>query len=84
MVGVRISPEEKEQFEAVANSIGVTPSVAINIFVTKFTRYGGFPFDVVNPEAAELLDDIAAYHKAKAEDDGNHLSLAEMRKELGI
>lgn len=54
------------------------------------TRNGKLAAVVISPEdlealeAFELAQDSAAYEKAKAEDDGERTSLADLKAELGL
>lgn len=43
---VRLDDDVKKEFDAIAQDIGITGNAAINIFVRRFVREGGFPFDV--------------------------------------
>lgn len=45
-LNTKLPAEEKELFTATAESLGITPSAAIRIFVRKFNEYQGFPFAV--------------------------------------
>lgn len=45
-LNTKISAEDKEAFVAIAESLGMTPSAVIKVFVRKFNECGGFPFEV--------------------------------------
>lgn len=45
-VSARVDDRLKEEAERVADSIGISLSTAINIFLRKFTAEQGFPFPV--------------------------------------
>jgi hypothetical protein len=54
------------------------------------THYGKLAAVVISPEDLELLEqledaaDVAAYDRAKADDDGGRESLADLRGDLGL
>lgn len=43
---VKLSPDEKREFVEIAESLGMSPSAAVRVFVRKFNACKGFPFDV--------------------------------------
>lgn len=43
---VKISREDKALFVSIAESLGLTPSDAVRIFIKKFNEERGFPFAV--------------------------------------
>lgn len=45
-LNTKLPINEKELFTKTAESLGMTPSAAIRVFVRKFNEYKGFPFDV--------------------------------------
>lgn len=45
-LNTKIDAREKEEFVANAESLGMTPSAAIKVFVRMFNRCKGFPFDL--------------------------------------
>lgn len=45
-LNTRISLSDKELFVKTTESLGLTPSAAIKIFVRMFNQCGGFPFEV--------------------------------------
>jgi len=57
---------EKRLFTETAESLGLSPSGAIRVFVRKFNEYGGFPFPVRRsyPMSATERVEIAALDKA--------------------
>ena len=67
VINVRTEPAIKEKVEALYNSMGVSLSDAINMFLYKSIDYRGLPFDLVReiPNAETLAamkeaDDIMA------------------------
>ena len=55
----RIDPELRSQSEALFAELGMSLGTAINVFLKKAVRVGGFPFDVSldtpAPETAEAM-----------------------------
>ena len=45
-IGTRIDNKEKLLFEQTAKSLGMSPSVALKIFIAKFNAEHGFPFEI--------------------------------------
>lgn len=45
-LNTKLPIEEKDLFTETAESLGMTPSAAIRVFVRKFNEYQGFPFAV--------------------------------------
>ena len=45
-LNTKIDLKEKNEFQANAEALGMTPSAAIKIFVRMFNQCKGFPFDV--------------------------------------
>jgi addiction module antitoxin, RelB/DinJ family len=69
----RIDTELRDQSEALFNALGMNLGTAINVFLRKAVRVGGFPFDVTidgpNREKIEALieaERIARDPKGKA------------------
>ena len=63
-ISSKLRSDEKSTFIATCDSIGTTPSNAIRMFVSAFTRRGGFPFDPSNPygfsnETLQAMSDAA-------------------------
>jgi addiction module RelB/DinJ family antitoxin len=50
-IRVRTEAELKEEAERVLESLGLTPSAAINMFYKQIVHRRGIPFDVALPEA---------------------------------
>lgn len=46
---VRIEPKIKEKAEKTLNSLGLSISDAINVFLTQVILNGGIPFEIKNP-----------------------------------
>ena len=47
---VRLDSDLKKQSEALYGELGVNLTTAINVFLRKSLKVGGFPFDVINDE----------------------------------
>ena len=45
-LNTKIDLQEKRDFQANAEALGMTPSAAIKVFVRMFNQCKGFPFDV--------------------------------------
>ena len=45
-LNTKIDPQEKEVFIETCESLGMTPSSAIKVFVRVFNEHGGFPFEL--------------------------------------
>ena len=45
-LNTKIDPREKKEFVEIAESLGMSPSAAVRIFVRMFNSCKGFPFDV--------------------------------------
>lgn len=48
-ISMRIEPEVKSNAESIFNSLGLTLTEAINVFLHKSIMEGGLPFDVRQP-----------------------------------
>lgn len=62
VINTRIKPEIKKEFERVTSQLGLTSSVAINLFIAAVIRRQGIPFDLVlndepNTETYKAMDD---------------------------
>lgn len=65
-LNIKIAPDEKREFVEIAESLGMSPSAVVRVFVRKFNDCKGFPFDVrlqpainysnVNIPRAKLVD----------------------------
>ena len=55
VISARIDDKTKIEAERIANSIGLSLSTAINVFLTRFIAEQGFPFDVTVPKAKSTL-----------------------------
>ena len=50
-ISTRIDDETKQQFDNVCESIGISPSNALSMFIKSVINYNGIPFNaVVKPE----------------------------------
>lgn len=48
----RVDATLKREFDSTAEELGLTPTVALTVFMKRFVANGGFPFDVrKGPEA---------------------------------
>jgi addiction module RelB/DinJ family antitoxin len=45
-IATRVDNKEKLIFEQTAKSLGITPAIALKIFISKFNAEHGFPFEV--------------------------------------
>lgn len=45
-LSTKISLEDKEAFDDIASSLGMSSSTVLKVFVKKFNATGGFPFEV--------------------------------------
>jgi DNA-damage-inducible protein J len=73
---IRVQPEKKNEFEKICNSMGITTSAALSIFINATINKNGIPFPVtakpdddiefVSAESAEKLskDIMTKYHNA--------------------
>jgi len=48
-ISTRIDKATKQQFEKVCESIGISPSNALSMFIKGVINYNGIPFDAVAP-----------------------------------
>lgn len=55
VISVRYNDVSKARAEAIAESIGISLSGAINIFLNRFIAERGFPFDVTAPQEDHAL-----------------------------
>lgn len=55
VISVRYNDISKAKAEAIAESIGISLSGAINIFLNRFIADRGFPFDVTAPQGDAAL-----------------------------
>lgn len=45
-INAKVTPEEKELFNEITSDLGLSPSVAIRMFIKKFNETKGFPYEV--------------------------------------
>jgi DNA-damage-inducible protein J len=70
-IGIRIDEIEKKEFEKTANSLGISPSSAIKMFIAKFNRDKGFGYPITLSNVAEIPEEVEkAMLIAKAEEYG--------------
>lgn len=50
----RVSKEDKEQFDAFCNNVGLSTSSAVNLFVKAVVRERRIPFDIIETPSASL------------------------------
>lgn len=55
IISVRYNDASKAEAEEIANSIGLSLSNVINIFLNRFIVERGFPFDVTAPKKEETI-----------------------------
>ena len=48
-VSTRIDESTKRQFDAVCESIGISPSNALSMFIKSVINYNGIPFQAIKP-----------------------------------
>lgn len=63
-LSAKVKPEEKAAFNEVCDSIGLSPSNAIRMFVSAVNKCKGLPFDTRNPygfnkETLQAMEDSA-------------------------
>ena len=51
-VSIRIDEATKRQFDKVCESIGISPSNALSIFIKGVINYNGIPFNIMAPPEA--------------------------------
>ena len=60
-VNVRIDEKIKEKAEAIINSLGLTPSAAVNLFYIQIIRTNSIPFllkaEIPNDETLETMEE---------------------------
>ena len=84
----RVEPELKAKAEAVLTKLGMSPSDAVNIFLSQVVLKDGLPFEVRLPRPArnEAMEWLTAEIK-KGEDSLQNeplMTLEESRKLLGV
>ncbi len=57
VISARIDDQTKLEAEKIANSIGLSLSTAINVFLNRFVAEQGFPFNVTVPKKETTLFD---------------------------
>lgn len=62
-LNVRVEKSVKQSAEAVAQSLGMTLSTAVNIFLRQMINHDGLPFEVVNPRFN--AESVAAFNEAE-------------------
>ena len=66
-VYARIEPETKEQAEAILSKLGISSSVAMNMFYNQITLNNGLPFDAKIPSSKILSEDDLTKEKLAKE-----------------
>lgn len=67
----QIDSNTKSEMTAICDRLGMTPSIALNIFVTAFVREQGMPFDVKivqTTQKTDVIDDVKRILTAYASD----------------
>lgn len=62
-LNVRVDKDVKKNAETVAQSLGMTLSTAVNIFLRQMINHDGLPFEVANPRFN--AESIAAFKEAE-------------------
>ena len=62
---VRMKPETKEKAEEILNQLGVSPSMAINMFYEQVIMQRGIPFEVKLPKNPVDVSDLSKEEIAK-------------------
>lgn len=62
VINTRVKPEIKEQFEYIVSKLGLTPSAAINLYISSVVRNKGIALDLFlenepNEETLKSMDD---------------------------
>lgn len=79
----RIDPTLRAQSEALFGELGMSLGTAINVFLKKSVRVGGFPFDVsLDTPSKETLEAMLEAEKIAADQSINALSVDEALAEL--
>jgi len=57
-ITAKVNKSQKNQFERITKSIGITPANALKMFILKFNNTQGFPFELrmENEEAEDVYD----------------------------
>lgn len=90
-LNTKLPAEEKNLFTETAESLGMTPSAVIRVFVRKFNEHQGFPFAVrktipmsdVERKENEMLDKAIDAGAARTYENFSEL-LAEVDAEIAI
>ncbi|MDR3190495.1 MAG: type II toxin-antitoxin system RelB/DinJ family antitoxin [Lactobacillaceae bacterium] len=70
-IGIRLDEREKIEFEKIANSLGMSTTTAIKMFIAKFNRDKGFDYPVTLDNINKLPEEVEkAMIIAKAEEYG--------------
>ncbi|MCQ2799913.1 MAG: type II toxin-antitoxin system RelB/DinJ family antitoxin [Bacilli bacterium] len=56
IVHTRVSPNVKNECEAIFNKLGITTSYAISLFLSQVSLRKGIPFEISLPETDNLID----------------------------
>lgn len=57
VISARVNDRSKAEAEEIANTIGLSLSTVINIFLNRFIAEKGFPFDVTVPKKESTVFD---------------------------
>lgn len=59
-IHIRVEPQVKEEVERILNTLGMTPTEAINIYLKQIILNSGIPFEIKAPQFSdEMLEAIA-------------------------
>lgn len=79
----RIDPDLRAQSEALFGELGMSLGTAINVFLKKAVRVGGFPFDVsLDVPTRETLEAMLEAEKIAKDSSVKALSVDEALEEL--
>lgn len=83
-LNIRIDPDVKEQAEAVFRQLGISSSIAVNMFFKQVIMQQGLPFDlkVRYPQSPKPTGMVGDKHEASPA--GKVLALRENRVETGL
>lgn len=74
-----LRPEERAEFEAIAESLGMSSATAIRVFVRRFNAVGGFPFAMRAPHDLAVDDDELSYAESREAHDLDKLLAERVR-----
>ena len=54
-IHIRVEPEVKEEVEEILNTLGMTPTEAINIYLKQIILNSGIPFEIKTPQFSDEM-----------------------------